>query len=107
MHGTIGEIASVMMRGFRHNQGHPAFLPTGCPISGQVKALVLERIELVLAGHGDRERAQRMLHLDRASVFGQHLRQSAVGHRAFIEVGAASVTLPPSLLVVLASAVHP
>src|SRR5882757_7616751 len=50
--------------------------------------LVLERVELVLARHGDSERTQRVLHPDRTAVLGQHLRQPAIGHRAFIEVGA-------------------
>ncbi len=87
MHGTIGEIVSVVMRKFRHNQGYPAVLPTECPILGQVEALIRERIELVLARHGDSERSQRVLHLDRTAVLGQHLLQPAVGHRTFIEVG--------------------
>src|SRR6185312_16228795 len=55
---------------------------------GPSLASILERIELVLAGHRDRERTQRMLHLDRTRVLGQHLRQPAIGHRTFIEVGA-------------------
>ena len=47
-----------------------------------------EKITVASARHGDRERAQRVLHLDRARVLGQHLRQPAVGHRAFVEVRA-------------------
>src|SRR3954469_18616894 len=55
---------------------------------GTEMALVLERVELVLARHGDSERAQSVLHPDRTPVLGQPLRQRATGPRAFTGGGA-------------------
>lgn len=56
--------------------------------SFEIRRSILERVELVGAGHCNGERPQHVQHLDRSGMLGQNLRQPAIGHRAFIEIRA-------------------